>query len=86
MTTPSKRRGSSLPPENLLVIDHDAAAGKALLRGPRADHIATTMPGIFTWSHRGNGWVITDEQLPDVYAFAQWKRYIVKVTHRLGRT
>ncbi len=82
-----KPRGSSLPPDNLLIVDHDADAGKALLRGPRADQIATRMPGVFTWSRRGNGWVIADDRLPDVYAWAQWQRWIVKVTSkRKGRT
>jgi hypothetical protein len=79
--TPTQR---ATPPRNLLLVDHNTTAKRARLRGPQADQVATTLPLPFEPSRTGNSWLIGEEHLPDIYAWAQHKRLIVRIIRAHG--
>ena len=79
-----KARERHVPPRNLLLVDHNVEAKRARLRGPQADQVATTLPLPFEPSRTGNSWLIGEEHLPDVYAWAQHKRLIVRIIRASG--
>jgi hypothetical protein len=74
----------AVPPRTLLLVDHNVEAKRARLRGPQADAVASALPLPFTPARGGNAWLVDEEHLPDVYAWAQHRRLIVRITRANG--